>query len=104
MSATIRRCAGGAAAVSSPKKAWASRSASSNGGRQERLTLLAPGGEAPRFITLERRWERVDGGALEAMIAHTGDPDQPIVRWDKPVLLRTTGAIPRSGMTTRSRG
>ncbi|NOZ28654.1 MAG: Gfo/Idh/MocA family oxidoreductase [Chloroflexi bacterium] len=51
---------------------------------QEWLTLLAPGGEAPRFITLERRWERVDGGALEAMVAHTGDPDLPIVRWDNP--------------------
>jgi predicted dehydrogenase len=51
---------------------------------QEWLTLLAPGGEAPRFITLERRWERNDGGALVAMVAHTGDPDQPIVRWDNP--------------------
>ncbi len=51
---------------------------------EERLSLLAPGGEAPRFITLERRWERVDGGALVAMVAHTGDPAQPIVRWDNP--------------------
>jgi predicted dehydrogenase len=51
---------------------------------QERLSLLAPGGEMPRFITLERRWERVDGGALVAMVAHTGDPDLPIVRWDNP--------------------
>lgn len=51
---------------------------------QERLSLLAPGGEAPRFITLERRWERVDGGALVAMVAHTGDADLPIVRWDNP--------------------
>lgn len=51
---------------------------------QERLSLLAPGGEAPQFITLERRWERVDGGALTAMVAHTGDPAQPIVRWDNP--------------------
>lgn len=50
----------------------------------EQLTLLAPGGEGPRFITLERRWERVDGGVLEAMVAHTGDPDLPIVRWDNP--------------------
>src|SRR5690606_2888078 len=38
---------------------------------QEQLSLLAPGGEAPQFIHLERRWERVDGGALNAMIAHT---------------------------------
>lgn len=51
---------------------------------QEWLTLLAPGGEAPRFITVERRWERVDGGALVAILAHTGDPDLPIVRWDNP--------------------
>ena len=51
---------------------------------EERLSLLAPGGEAPRFITLERRWERVDGDALVAMIAHTGDPDLPIVRWENP--------------------
>jgi predicted dehydrogenase len=51
---------------------------------EERLSLLAPGGEAPRFITVERRWERVDGGALIAMLGHTGDPDQPIVRWDSP--------------------
>ena len=51
---------------------------------QEWLSLLAPGGEAPRFVTIERRWERNDGGALIAMVAHTGDPDQPIVRWDSP--------------------
>lgn len=51
---------------------------------QEWLTLLAPGDEAPRFITLERRWERNDGGALVAMVAHTGDPEVPIVRWDNP--------------------
>ena len=51
---------------------------------EERLSLLSPGGEAPHFITLERRWERVDGGALIAMVAHTGDPEIPIVRWDNP--------------------
>ena len=50
----------------------------------ERLSLLAPGGEAPRFITLERRWERPDGGALVAMVAHTGDQELPVVRWDYP--------------------
>lgn len=58
---------------------------------QERLSLLAPGGEAPQFITLERRWERVDGGALIAMVAHTGDPAQPIVRWDNPFRPTTQG-------------
>jgi predicted dehydrogenase len=51
---------------------------------EEWLTLLAPGGEAPHFITMERRWERDDGGALLAMVAHTGDPELPIVRWDNP--------------------
>lgn len=51
---------------------------------QEWLSLLDPAGEAPRFITLERRWERNDGGALVAMVAHTGDPAQPIVQWENP--------------------
>jgi len=51
---------------------------------QEWLSLIALGGEAPRFITLERRWERNDGGALVAMVAHTGDPDLPIVTWENP--------------------
>jgi len=51
---------------------------------EERLSLLDPGGEAPHFITLERRWERVDGGALVAMVAHTGDQQTTIVRWDNP--------------------
>lgn len=62
---------------------------------EERLSLLAPGGEAPRFITIERRWERVDGGALVAMVAHTGDPDQPIVRWDNPFTPKPQGAGPQ---------
>jgi predicted dehydrogenase len=51
---------------------------------EEKLSLLAPGGEAPHFVTLERRWDRVDGGALIAMVAHTGNPDLPILRWDNP--------------------
>jgi predicted dehydrogenase len=51
---------------------------------EERMSTLAPGGEQPLFITLERRLERVDGGALLAMVAHTGDPKQPLVRWDNP--------------------
>ena len=51
---------------------------------EERLSLLAPGGEGPHFITIERRWERVDGGALDSIVAHTGDPDLPIVKWENP--------------------
>lgn len=61
---------------------------------EERLSTLAPGGEAPHFITLERRWERVDGGALEAMVAHTGDPDLPVVRWDNPFRAKNMGHGP----------
>ena len=51
---------------------------------QERLSIITPDNEAPHFITLERRWERVDGGALIAMVAHTGDPNLPTVTWDNP--------------------
>jgi predicted dehydrogenase len=62
---------------------------------EERLSLLAPGGEAPQFITVERRWERVDGGALAALVAHTGDPDMPIVRWENPFLQEAPGTTPQ---------
>ncbi|HEX2915356.1 MAG TPA: Gfo/Idh/MocA family oxidoreductase [Chloroflexia bacterium] len=60
---------------------------------EEQLSLLDPSGEAPRFITLERRWERNDGGNLLAMVAYTGDPSLPIVSWENPfyALLRGTG-------------
>jgi predicted dehydrogenase len=51
---------------------------------EERLTLLSPDGEAPRFITVERQYERIDGGALVAMVAHTGDKEKPVVRWENP--------------------
>lgn len=51
---------------------------------EEKLSLLASGGQAARFITLERRYDRVDGGGLVTMVAHTGDPDLPIVQWDNP--------------------
>lgn len=51
---------------------------------EERLTLLSPDGEAPHWISVERQYERVDGGALVAMVAHTGHPDLPLVRWDNP--------------------
>ena len=62
---------------------------------EERLSLLAPGDEMPRFITVERRWERTDGGALAAMIAHTGDAEQPMVRWDNPFFSSERGATPQ---------
>ena len=50
----------------------------------EYLSILAAGDGGPQFITLERQWERIDGGGLVAMVAHTGNPDCPIVRWDNP--------------------
>ena len=50
----------------------------------EQLTLLSPDGLFPHFITIQREYERVDGGALEALIAHTGDPDYPTIRWENP--------------------
>ena len=52
---------------------------------EERLSLLAPRSEAPQFIMVERRLERVDGGALIAMVAHTGNPELPIVTWENPL-------------------
>ncbi len=64
---------------------------------QEQLSLLAPGGQAPRFIHIERRWERNDGGALLALLAHTGEPEQPIIRWDNPFRPARQGYQPQGG-------
>jgi predicted dehydrogenase len=50
----------------------------------DRLSLAAPGGEGPLFMQIERRYERVDGGALVGVYAHTGSPALPIVSWDNP--------------------
>jgi predicted dehydrogenase len=50
----------------------------------EQWSLLSPDGEAPQFITIERQFERVDGGALVALIAHTGNPEHPVIRWENP--------------------
>jgi hypothetical protein len=59
--------------------------------------------EAPRFITIERRWERGRWRSLVAMVAHTGDPDLPmcsgIIHF-----ARLCRDMAHSGMTTRSRG
>lgn len=50
----------------------------------DRLTLLSPDGMAPLPIWIERRYERVDGGALVGVYAHTGDKDIPLVYWENP--------------------
>lgn len=62
---------------------------------EERLTLLSDDGEAPRFITVERKWERVDGGALTELTAHTGDRVHPVVRWENPFLSEVQGHGPQ---------
>jgi len=62
---------------------------------QEWLTLLAPGGESPQFINVEHRWERIDGGALVAMVAHTGDSQQPVIQWDNPFRPAVQGQGPQ---------
>lgn len=50
----------------------------------EQLTLLTPDRQSPHFITIEREYERVDGGAFEALVAHTGNSDYPTIRWENP--------------------
>ena len=62
---------------------------------QERLSLLTPDGEAPQFITLERRLERNDGGALREIVAHTGDPQTPTVTWVNPLRPARKGHGPQ---------
>ena len=62
---------------------------------QELLTTLTPDGEAAQAITLERRCERVDGGALLSMVAHTGDPDRPTVTWENPFRPVRPGSGPQ---------
>ena len=57
---------------------------------EDRLTLLGPGGR-PQFLTVERLWERVDGGALTAIEIHTGQSEQPLIRWDNPFAPRVQG-------------
>ncbi|WP_102125111.1 Gfo/Idh/MocA family oxidoreductase [Deinococcus planocerae] len=63
--------------------------------QDERLTLLTPDGEAPQFITLERRLERNDGGALRSIVAHTGDPEHPTVIWENPFVTARKGHNPQ---------
>jgi predicted dehydrogenase len=61
----------------------------------EQLTLLTPDGQGVQRITLERRLERVDGGALVALVAHTGDAHQPLVSWHNPFAPAVQGHGPQ---------
>lgn len=58
---------------------------------QEQLSLIAEGGEAPQFITIQRVWERCDGGSLRAIKAHTGNAANPIVTWENPFATGKNG-------------
>ena len=60
---------------------------------EEQLTVLTPDKVRPQFIAIERRVERVDGGALSAMIAHLPDTDEPIV-WENPFAPKRQGFGP----------
>jgi predicted dehydrogenase len=51
---------------------------------EDKISLLSPDGEAPLFLTIERRYDRVDGGALLGVYAHTGDKNLPTVTWENP--------------------
>ncbi len=94
--ATIRACAGGAAAASWPEKGMGVTVGTGSGRGGAALSLLAPGGEAPQ---LHHRWSAagsgVDGGALVAMVAHTGGPGRnPSCRGRIPSVRRPAGARP----------
>jgi predicted dehydrogenase len=58
----------------------------------EQLTLLTPDGQSEQFITIEREFERIDGGALEALVAHTSNPDLPTIRWQNPFKSASKGS------------
>lgn len=58
---------------------------------EDRLSLLSPDSQSPLFINIERRYERVDGGALTAIYAHTGDPALPTVIWENPFRPKQQG-------------
>lgn len=58
---------------------------------REMLSVIAPGGEGPQFITLQRVWERCDGGALRAIRAHTGDEAHPVVTSENPLASGKSG-------------
>ncbi len=62
---------------------------------EEKLSILTPDGEGPQLITLERVWERCDGGALVAIRAHTGRAGQPVVEWKNPFCTEEKGFNPQ---------
>ena len=69
------------------------------GGRPSISACLRPAAKPP-FITLERRWERVDGGALVAWSRIPGCR-MPMVVWENPFRPDSRG-MGRSGMMMKS--
>jgi predicted dehydrogenase len=63
----------------------------------EQLTLLDPAGDSPMQIRIERRYERVDGGALKTMNAFTGLTDLPLISWENPLCTNEPGWNPHWG-------
>jgi predicted dehydrogenase len=61
----------------------------------DQISLLTPDGEAPAFVTIERRYERIDGGALVGVYAHTNNPDLPQVAWESPFIRARQGHSPQ---------
>ncbi len=68
---------------------------------EERLSLLAPRGEAPQFITVERRWERCEAARSWRWSPIPGTRAQPIVSWENPSVRRPRDTA-HSGTTTKS--
>lgn len=58
------------------------------------LTILGPGGEGNRAITLHRELERCDGGALVRYVAYTGLSDRPKIEWFNPFGSAPNGRNP----------
>lgn len=43
-----------------------------------------PAAKPRSSFKIERRYERIDGGALIGVYAHTGSPTLPVVGWENP--------------------
>jgi predicted dehydrogenase len=62
---------------------------------EEKLSILTPDGEGPQFLSLERVWERCDGGALTAIRVHTGRAGEPVIEWKNPFCTGEKGQNPQ---------
>jgi predicted dehydrogenase len=60
---------------------------------EEKLSVIPPDGEGPRFITVDRVWERCDGGALVSLRAYL--PGGGVVEWKNPFGGKANGSNPQ---------